>query len=59
MQYVDATNGLWIICAQDGCTPLHLAASHGNYEVVKMLVSSVQNPDVNARAKVGVYVQYE
>lgn len=52
MQYIDGTNGLWIICTQDGCTPLHLAANNGNYEVVKVLVSSAQLPDVNARAKV-------
>jgi len=39
------------IADSDGYTPLHLAANHGNYEVVKMLVSSAQNPDVNARAK--------
>jgi len=31
-----------------------MAASQGNYEVVKMLLSSTQHPDVNARANVSV-----
>ena len=33
-----------------------MAASQGNYEIVKMLVSSTHHPDVNARANVSVYI---
>ena len=45
------------LCTQDGFTPLHVAASQGNYEVVKMLLSSTHHPDVNARANVSVYLR--
>ena len=32
-------------CSQDGRTALHLAATYGNYEIVKILVSACANVD--------------
>ena len=36
------------ICLQDGRTALHLAASYGNYEIVKILVSACANVDTTS-----------
>ena len=32
-------------CSQDGRTALHLAATYGNYEIVKVLVSAYADVD--------------
>ena len=58
MTYEDITVGLprnyfaCIVFVQDGRTALHLAASYGNYEVVKILVSAFA--DVNNTSKVRI-----
>ena len=36
---------LFCFCWQDGRTALHLAATYGNYEIVKILVSACANVD--------------
>ena len=46
-----------VLCLQDGRTALHLAASYGNYEIVKILVSACANVDTTS-IKVSVCLLY-
>ena len=39
---------LLALCLQDSRTALHLAASYGNYEIVKILVSACANVDTTS-----------